>query len=71
MHLYKNLQLILMLLLPTGNPLMPSRVAKNFLGALRKRGFGADSDQGATAAVEECCNEGCAYQEIAEYPCFS
>ncbi|CAB4006604.1 uncharacterized LOC100205786 precursor [Paramuricea clavata] len=51
-----------------GNPLMPSRVAKNFLGAIRKRGLGADS---GTAAVEECCNEGCDYQEIAEYQCFS
>ncbi|CAB4032099.1 Insulin-like prepropeptide ILP1 [Paramuricea clavata] len=45
--------------------MMPSRVAKHFLGSRWKR------DLGHTAVMEECCNEGCSYKEIAEYPCFS
>lgn len=49
--------------IPSGNPLMPSRVAKNFLGALRKRGYGN------TAADEECCVETCSYKEVSEYQC--
>ncbi len=49
---------------------MPSRVAKNFLGALRKRGWGDGSNDYTTAAVEECCVEGCSNEEILEYGCF-
>ena len=50
-----------------GSPLMPSRVAKNFLSALRKRAVAGGS---STSAVEECCNEGCSTEEISEYGCF-
>ena len=50
-----------------GSPLMPSRVAKNFLSALRKRAVAGGS---STSAVEECCNEGCSNEEISEYACF-
>ena len=48
---------------------MPSRVAKNFLGALRKRGWGSGGNGFGTAADEECCNETCSYKEVSEYPC--
>ncbi|XP_028397397.1 uncharacterized protein LOC114521180 [Dendronephthya gigantea] len=53
-----------------GHPMIPSRVAKNFIRSLRKRGWGETSGPVLNHAVEECCNEGCSIDEIREYPCF-
>ena len=51
--------------------MIPSRVAKNFLRSLRKRGWGETGGaQIPNHAVEECCYEGCSIDEILEYPCF-
>ena len=47
----------------SGGPFQPSWKAKNFLSS-RQRRSGM-----MTGATEECCNEQCSLQEIAEYPC--